>query len=216
LNADAELLAASITDHAHPAKQERSQRNLEKIVSAAETVLSRDGWAAFTMKAVADEAGASVGGLYRRFASKEQLLRAIKDNVLTRADAMHAGLASYKAKDLADALAHYTRARIDALTTYADILRKILDAQSKDAVMEQRGRQSVQLGFRVFRAVVAPFESEIRERDRELAIEFAFYAFNAIILRKMHGYASESVFEHVDWDLMKAESTTLLLSYLKA
>src|SRR5262249_52608727 len=72
--------------HAQPAKQVRSQRNLERIVNAAETVLSRDGWEVFTMKAVADEAGASIGGIYRRFANKEQLLRAIKDNVLTRAD----------------------------------------------------------------------------------------------------------------------------------
>lgn len=88
------LMSSPTSRHAHPAKQERSQRNLERIVLAAETVLSRDGWDAFTMKAVADEADASVGGIYRRFANKEQLLRAIKDNVLTRADAMHRNIAS--------------------------------------------------------------------------------------------------------------------------
>src|SRR5262245_5338406 len=114
--------------HAHPAKQERSQRNLERIVAAAETVLSRDGWEAFTMNAVADEADASVGGIYRRFASKEQLLRAIKDNVLTRADAMHKDIGTYLAKDLHDAIRHYARARIESLRSYADILKKILDA----------------------------------------------------------------------------------------
>lgn len=200
--------------HAHPAKQERSQRNLEKIVLAAETVLSRDGWDAFTMKAVADEAQASVGGLYRRFASKEQLLRAIKDNVLTRADAMHREIGTYKAKSLHDAVSHYTRARIDALLTYVDILKKVLDAQRGDAMMENRGRQSVQIGFEMFRSVVSPFAKEIRHEDPELAIEFAFYVFNASILRKMHAYASESVFEHVDWNVMKREATTLLMRYL--
>jgi AcrR family transcriptional regulator len=50
---------------------------------------------------VADEAGASVGGIYRRFANKEQLLRAIKDNVLTRADAMHKNIAAHKVKTCA-------------------------------------------------------------------------------------------------------------------
>ena len=211
------MMTATVTSrHAHPAKQERSQRNLERIVSAAETVLSRDGWDAFTMKAVADEADASVGGIYRRFASKEQLLRAIKDNVLTRADAMHKEIASYKAKSLADAVARYSRQRIDSLTSYAEILRKILDAQQRpDEVMENRGRQSVQVGMDTFRTMVIPHKAEIGHADPELAIEFAFYVFNAAILRKMHAYASESVFEHVDWEIMKAEATTLIVSYLK-
>jgi AcrR family transcriptional regulator len=211
------MMSATVTArHAHPAKQERSQRNLERIVSAAETVLSRDGWDAFTMKAVADEADASVGGIYRRFASKEQLLRAIKDNVLTRADAAHREIANYKSKNLTDAVARYARARIDSLTGYAEILRNILEAQQRpDEVMENRGRQSVQVGMDTFRAMVAPHKAEIRHPDPDLAIEFAFYVFSATVLRKMHAYASESVFEHVDWEIMKTEATTLLVSYLK-
>src|SRR5262245_41623543 len=202
--------------HAHPAKQERSQRNLERIVAAAETVLSRDGWEAFTMKAVADEADASVGGIYRRFANKEQLLRAIKDNVLTRADALHRSLTSYKAKDLSDAVGHYSRYRIDALTSYADILKKILDAQQGDPVMQNRGRQSVQLGLRMFRSTVAPFRSEIKHADPELAIELAFYVFNAAVLRKMQGYATDTLFEHLDWEVLKKELAQVVLRYLRA
>ena len=201
--------------HAHPAKQERSQRNLERIVVAAETVLSRDGWEAFTMKAVADEADASVGGIYRRFANKEQLLRAIKDNVLTRADALHRDLAAYKASDLADAVQHYARYRIEALTSYADILKKILDAQQGDAVMQNRGRQSVQLGLRMFRTALAPFRSEIKHADPELAIELAFYVFNAAILRKVQEYASDTIFEHLDWEVMKTELPQAVLRYLR-
>jgi AcrR family transcriptional regulator len=211
------MMTATVTArHAHPAKQERSQRNLERIVAAAETVLSREGWDAFTMKAVADEADASVGGIYRRFASKEQLLRAIKDNVLTRADAMHRDIANYKSKDLADAIRHYSCERIDLLTGYAEILRKILDAQQRpDSVMENRGRQSVQVGMDTFRAMIIPHKAEIRHDNADLAVEFAFYVFNATVLRKMHAYTSESVFEHVDWDFMKTEAAALIGSYLK-
>jgi AcrR family transcriptional regulator len=201
--------------HAHPAKQERSQRNLERIVVAAETVLSRDGWEAFTMKAVADEADASVGGIYRRFANKEQLLRAIKDNVLTRADALHRNLGAYKARDLADAVEHYSRYRIEALTSYADILKKILDAQQGDMVMQNRGRQSVQLGLRMFRTAVAPFRGEIRHADPEMAIELAFYVFNAAVLRKVQEYSSDTIFEHLDWEMMKTELALVVLRYLR-
>jgi AcrR family transcriptional regulator len=202
--------------HAQPAKQVRSQRNLERIVNAAETVLSRDGWEVFTMKAVADEAGASIGGIYRRFANKEQLLRAIKDNVLTRADAMHKNIAAHKAKTLCDAVRHYAVHRIEALTSYSDILKKILDAQAQnDHVMHNRGRQSVQLGLRTFRSTVAPFRSEVGHRDPELAIEMAFYVFNASVLRKVQSYPSDTVFDHLDWKVMAEELTKVVLLYLR-
>src|SRR5262245_22594239 len=78
-----------LTAHANPALQNRSLRSLEKVLAAAEVVLGREGWSAFTINAVAAEAGVSVGGIYRRFASKEHLLRAIKDRVLDRADHDH-------------------------------------------------------------------------------------------------------------------------------
>lgn len=202
--------------HAQPAKQVRSRRNLERIVSAAETVLSRDGWDLFTMKAVADEAGASVGGIYRRFANKEQLLRAIKDNVLTRADAMHKNIAAHKAKNLRDAVRHYAERRIESLTSYADILKKILDAQQQsDQVMQNRGRQSVQLGLRTFRATVAPFRSNIGHRDPELAVEMAFYVFNAAVLRKVASHPSDTVFDHLDWKVLAEELTKVILLYLQ-
>lgn len=201
--------------HAHPAKQQRSQRNLERILQAAEVVLSRDGWEAFTMKAVADEADASVGGIYRRFANKEQLLRAIKDNVLNRADEMHRNITAYKPSDLTDAVRHYVRHRIEALTSYADILQKILDAQQGDAVMSNRGRQSVQVGLRTFRSVVSPFRSEIAHSDPDLAIELAFYVFNATILRKVRGYAADTPFEHLDWEMLKTELADVVVRYLR-
>lgn len=210
------MSSSPTTRHAQPAKQVRSQRNLERIVLAAETVLSRDGWEQFTMKAVAEEAGASVGGIYRRFANKEQLLRAIKDNVLTRADAMHKNIAAHKAKNLRDAVRHYAERRIESLTSYADILKKILDAQQQsDQVMQTRGRQSVQLGLRTFRATVAPFRGEIGQKDPELAIEMAFFVFNAAVLRKVASYPSDTVFDHLDWKVMAEELTKVILLYLK-
>ena len=63
--------------HANPALQQRSQRSVQKLLAGAEAVLARDGWAAFTINSVAAETGVSVGGIYRRFTNKEQLLRAM-------------------------------------------------------------------------------------------------------------------------------------------
>ena len=147
--------------HASPAVQERSQRSLRRMLAAAETVLGRDGWSGFTMNAVAAEAEVSIGGIYRRFASKEHLLRAVKDNVLNRADARQTELAHYKATKAADALAYFVKGRLASIREYAGVLHEVLAGQSNDAVMFERGRQSIDLGVNVFRKIMAPVKGEI-------------------------------------------------------
>jgi AcrR family transcriptional regulator len=64
--------------------QERSRRSAEQILRAAVQVITRQGIHDFTMSAVSDAAGISIGGVYGRYPNKEALLRAVKDDVLTR------------------------------------------------------------------------------------------------------------------------------------
>ncbi|HVY87577.1 MAG TPA: helix-turn-helix domain-containing protein [Hyphomonadaceae bacterium] len=204
-----------VARHANPAKQQRSQRSLERLVEAAEIVLGRDGWGAFTMNSVAAEAGVSIGGIYRRFASKEQLLRAIKDNVLARADADQKKIAdTSKAANLSEALDHYVMKRIDSLRGYSGIMRQIFEGQLNDPVMEERGRRSINHGMRVFRSVLSPFRDEIAHDDPELAIETAFFVMNATFMRRVRTPTSDLGFDHIDWDVLQAELLSMLGVYL--
>jgi hypothetical protein len=81
--------------------------------------------------------------------------------------------------------------------------------------MQNRGRQSVQLGLRTFRATVAPFRSDIGHGDPELAVEMAFYVFNAAVLRKVAACPSDTVFDHLDWNVLAEELTKVILLYLQ-
>jgi AcrR family transcriptional regulator len=210
-------LEGRLVAHANPALQRRSQRSAEKVVQAAEAVLIRDGWAAFTINAVASEAGISVGGIYRRFASKEQLLRAIKDRVLDRADTDHKEIAaSSKARTLEDALGHYITRRIASLRGYAPMMRQIFEGQQRDLVMEERGRQSINVGIRVFRQVLAPHRYEIGHPDPELAIDTAFYMLVGILMRRVRSPISDLSFDHVDWAVLESELKVALTLYLQA
>jgi AcrR family transcriptional regulator len=203
--------------HAIPVQQARSQLSLNKLIAAAEHVLGRDGWQAFTMNAVAAEAGVSIGGIYRRFASKEDLLRAIKDNVLARADdTQRVIVETSRAKDLDGALAHYVHNRIASLRDYSGVMRQIFEGQNRDPVMEERGRKSVNVGMRTFRSVLSPFRNEINHRDPELAIETAFFVMNATFMRRVRTPSSDLSFDHIDWSVLEAELLAMLALYLKA
>jgi AcrR family transcriptional regulator len=62
------------TDARRARQQRRRDRSRDDILSAARSVLLRDGIAAVTLEAVAREAGMSKTGLYYYFASKEALV----------------------------------------------------------------------------------------------------------------------------------------------
>jgi AcrR family transcriptional regulator len=57
--------------------QARSKTMVESILRATARILVREGYAALTTNAVAEEAGASVGSLYQYFPSKESLVAAL-------------------------------------------------------------------------------------------------------------------------------------------
>lgn len=73
--------------HALPARQERSQRTVERLLDAAETILSRGELEDATVPRIARAADLAVGTVYRRFADKESLVRAVAERFLQRSRA---------------------------------------------------------------------------------------------------------------------------------
>ncbi|HKG90267.1 MAG TPA: TetR/AcrR family transcriptional regulator [Gemmatimonadaceae bacterium] len=69
---------------AHPAKQPRSRRTLERLLQAAEEVLAREGLEGATVPAIARRARLSVGIVYRRFPDKDALMRAVYERFFAR------------------------------------------------------------------------------------------------------------------------------------
>ena len=58
-------------------QQRRSEAFLQRVLGAAESVLLREGIDGFTIRAVATEGKVSLGGIYRRFVDRDELLAAI-------------------------------------------------------------------------------------------------------------------------------------------
>ncbi len=66
-------------------KQQRSRETVAQILDGAVRVMERGGFEAFTVQAIADEAGVNVATLYSYFANKHQLLeRMTRDRLAER------------------------------------------------------------------------------------------------------------------------------------
>ena len=64
--------AVSFPQRVRPPQQARSRAALQRLLASAEYVLVNGGIDGFTIARVAEHAGVSVGGVYRRFEGKEQ------------------------------------------------------------------------------------------------------------------------------------------------
>lgn len=73
-------------------KQARSERTLQRLLDAAETLIKEKGHAAVSIPEIARRAKSSVGGFYARFRDKNELLRALEERhfieLLQRVDAL--------------------------------------------------------------------------------------------------------------------------------
>jgi len=67
-------------------KQQRSREKYERIMEAAETLVSREGFDSFTIVGVAQVAGLPASAFYRFFADKDDLARALLARHLMKLD----------------------------------------------------------------------------------------------------------------------------------
>lgn len=70
-----------------PPRQARSQRTLERILDATESLIAERGVDNVTVAEVAQRAQSSVGSLYGRFQGKEALVRSVFERFLEQAEA---------------------------------------------------------------------------------------------------------------------------------
>jgi len=165
------------TDGPWPApQQERSRRTHAAILAAGTELLEQGGPEALVVSDVAERAGVSVGGIYRRFGTKDQLLLAIQEHFTTgfleefqtqvagAADDMDGPELVYLA---VSGLAETIRAR-------ASLLRVFILISTKHEAVLAIGSKAAQAVGMSFRELVRRTERTIVRPDPEAAIDFVY------------------------------------------
>ncbi|MEV8630353.1 TetR/AcrR family transcriptional regulator [Streptosporangium sp. NPDC051023] len=154
-------------------QQRRSRRSALQILDAARTVLARDGVDGFTMAAISEASGISIGGIYGRFDGKQGLMRAVRDMVLTH---LEENLAE-RLRDPDMALADVVRAFVTCLSE--DIARQavhpLAEHSTDDERLKTRKFRARERLFASFREAVLRNEDEIRHEDPEAALLTVFH-----------------------------------------
>jgi AcrR family transcriptional regulator len=195
----------------HPPLQARSRAALQRLLSAAEQVLVEHGDQEFTITAVAEQAGVSIGGVYRRFASKEQLLDAVRDRLLTNLEDAVATALSNAEPSLAGVVAAFTRALAGTFATSGKVVPSILGGPRTPDVARRALDALTALQTRFLDAATV----HIREVSRPAPLAALTTALRTIIAAGVHRAAVTLLWpDDMTWQQWADETIGMILAYL--
>lgn len=204
---------------AHPTRQARSRKMVERLLAAARDVLAHEGLAAATVPRIARKAGVSVGAVYRRFPDKDALMRAVHDQVTRVAGELNRAMLDPERwegvppEDIARSVVHgmtvsYLRSRglLRALLLYA--------RTHPDPRFRRRAEAHTAATLDRIADLLLPHRARLRHPDPRRSIEFGLVSM-AIVLQGL--ILSETIGAN-RWmppeDELGDELTRMFLGYL--
>ncbi|MBS1843397.1 MAG: TetR/AcrR family transcriptional regulator [Actinobacteria bacterium] len=203
-----------------PPRQTRSRETLARVLAAAKEVFVESGGGAFSVPAVSRRAGVSVGTIYRRFATKEDLLIAVLEGV--RQDDPEKSLAAWDARDwsevdrrvmIAELIDGLSRTWREEAPLMRAMMARRLQTPGDDQVFAQAGQVAGRQAT-AFRAALLTHRDEIGGSDPERRIDFAYRMIVSASAR-WTAEAFETRFpERMGWDEMLDNLADLVEIYV--
>jgi AcrR family transcriptional regulator len=200
-------------------QQGRSRASLERMLAAARELMVERGNEEFTLQEVSQHGNVSIGSIYLRFESKENLVRAVianaLDEIAVEEDRMIESVRAIS-RSLSEFVPNYVKAFAEVLRRNAPLLRLSMERASYDPLVSGPGKKSAQRSAGQAKTAMLEYGEEFGGEDREMKADAAYQIIFATLARHLSlGSTGESAIGH-DWDLLKRELGRMCLAYLKA
>jgi AcrR family transcriptional regulator len=211
----AELAAGAVT---RKPRQGRSQASYERMLATTRQLMLERGSEDFTLQDVSERGSVSIGSIYLRFESKDNLLHAVIAEELERlSQDEHQMIDAVLAKSsrLGDFLPLFLDSYYDVLQRHAPFLRLIMARAAFDASVSEAGKLTAHKSADASVAAILTFSGEIASNDPGRRASAAFQVLFATIARFLSlGSTAESA-DGGDWHMLKGELATMCIAYLK-
>jgi AcrR family transcriptional regulator len=202
-----------------PPRQRRSQESSERVIAAGIELLVEAGYEGFTITEVSRRAKVSVGSIYGRFGSKDDLFLALHDRALVDLERDQREAFAAAGRDELDDHARIAAAVwtvTDVMREHAQLLRVLMLRGALDERVFARGSLSVRALNDAFAAVVLRHAEAFRHPDPSLAVDVCFRMIFAALSRRItYGPTHESS-HAVSWEQLAQEQAALCAAYLLA
>jgi AcrR family transcriptional regulator len=200
-----------------PPKQTRSREALERVIETATSLLDEVGLAGFAIHEISRRSNVSIGSIYARFASREDLLRVVQVRVLEEIHREQIEITDeshWKGLTLQATLRGFIKEYALSLERHAVALRSFMSLASSDPVIAKMGKSAYcELEARVHQLLLK-HKTEIHHPDPQFAVELCFRIAYSALARHL-GLGTESDAAHEgDWNEMIEAVGDMCVAYL--
>ncbi len=202
-------------EHARAPKQTRSRQSFDRVLDAATQILAERGFAGLTLTQVSRQSRVSIGSIYCRVESKEDLVRAVQARALKEMDhefAMLVNRVRRKSLPLRSLVPTVVRELALYLRRHAPLLRAFMQQAPVDPVLEAVGKKSFQQTALDFKLILLDRHSEFQHEDPEHAAAMCFTVVYGCLARYLGLGAPGS--EEGDWNQLIEDLGLMALAFL--
>lgn len=199
-------------------QQGRSKASLERMIAAATRLMVERGNEDFTLLEVSKEGNVSIGSIYLRFESKENLVRAVIANHLERIaedEAQMIAKVSGRSANLAEFVRNYVSAYAGFLQEHAPLLRLAMNRAQHDPLVSGPGKDAASRAARIAIEGMLAYSDEFGGGDHRLRASCAFDVLFSTLARHLSLGSSAEAADELDWKVIKVELANMCLAYLK-
>lgn len=197
-------------------KQDRSVASLNRMFNATMTLLIERQCEDFTLQEVSVRGGVSIGSIYYRFKSKDDLVREVMAhglaNMASREEESINRLLS-ECTTLEDYVPRYISEYADILKENELLLRLSMTKASSDTIASQRGNFQMQNASTISTNALLQFRDEINGNS-ELKARIVFQTAFATLARNLSLDTKDDHQLMVDWNNLVSELGMMSLAYL--
>ena len=200
-------------------QQGRSRASYERMLAAAEKLMVKRGNDDFTLTEVAKAGKVSIGSIYLRFDSKDDLIRAVHGRVLGRIgeeqDNMMQAIGD-KATSLDDFARMFVEAYAELLKSYSPVLRPIMFRAIYDETISSLGRTSAEKLTQEAEAQMMRYASEFGRPDHARLVGNAFRMIYYTLARFLGLGSSPEAANQGNWEELKEDLAIMCAAFLRA
>jgi len=198
-----------------PPQQKRSRESLERVLEAALEVLTEGGYEAFTIAEVCKRAGVSVGSVYNRFPSKDDLFLAVHREFIARIST-EARVTNEEARALGtrELIARMVDDIVGPFERHAELLRVFMVRSPIDDGIYHQAQETITHLFDRFDELLRTRADEFSHADPDVAIDMAFRMVWDVASRQItHGPRFDAP-HALTWQRMREELAAACAAYL--
>ncbi len=211
--------ALAVANVSRKPQQGRSKASLQRMLAAAGELMLERGSEEFTLQDVSERGKVSIGSIYLRFESKDNLVRSVIAEALDALAAEEGALMDRLERDcssLAEFVPAYVEGYAEILRHHSPLLRLTMERASFDPQVSAPGKANAQRAERLATEAMLAYSHEFGGTDHKLKAQSAYHIIFATLARQLSLGSSGEAVHNYDWSLLKREMARMCLAYLRA